>query len=267
MPDDRAPRTGASGLILDGIERWTGLTLGLTEVVTGYSQRTLAAAQGVADADAADEVTSADLVRALPGALAALALRTQHAAFDAVALVERQGAAVAERVGASRAASPAVHWLYGLLSPLDAEFKADQAERAEIAQVFLASAGPQTLEELLARVDLNALLAEIDLDEIVARVDLDAILDRVDLNELLERVDLQAVLERVDVDAAVDRVDLDRVVARLDVNDLMSGVIQEIEVAGLVRDSTGALASSTVAVLRNPVGGAVKFLGRRPPTE
>ncbi len=75
-------RPGASGLLLDGVERWTGLGLGLAEVAASYSRATLAGAEAdVADDDVAGDdpgdgvLLAADLLEVLPGACAALALR------------------------------------------------------------------------------------------------------------------------------------------------------------------------------------------------
>ncbi len=259
-------RPGATGVVLDEVERWTALTLGVAEVVTSYSTSTLATAESDVEAEAADatiladqltagdpDLNAADLVRVIPGALALLALRIQGSAFDAITGVENVVTEVFARFGAIRVTSPLAGRAHALLAELDAQFKAEQAERAQVASTFLAAAGPRTLDELLARIDLEA------------------VLDRVDMEAVLDRVDMEAVLDRVDLDAVVARVDLDAVIDRLDVNDLMSGVINEIQVAGLLRDSTGALANTTgalanttVEALRSQVGGvANRITGKK----
>ncbi len=226
-------RPGASGLLLDGVERWTGLGLGLAEVAASYSRATLAGAEAdVADDDVAGDdpgdgvLLAADLLEVLPGACAALALRVQSAAFDAVSAAEAGLSRVLSRVGAVRLTSPLAARLQQRLAGLDDEFKSSQAERAEVAASFLAAAGPRTLDELLARIDLDALLGRVDLDEVI------------------------------------EGVDIDRVVARVDVNDLMSGAIQDIQVTGLLRDGTGVIATSTVGALRTQIEGVARTLGR-----
>lgn len=229
----RSRRPGASGVVLDEVERWTTLTLGVAQVAASYTKSTLAAAEGVerqtgADEAAPDTLRAADILAVVPGAVAALALRWQALVFDLVASAESTSAAVLTRIGAVKLTSPLSRRLHAVLVELDQEFADAQAERAELAATFLASAGPRTLDELLSRIDL------------------------------------EAVLDRVDVDAVIDRVDLDSVVARVDVNDLMSGVIQEVQVTGLLRDGTGAIANTTVGVLRTQVGGvANRITGRK----
>ncbi len=279
QPESGAPerfryrhRPGASGMVLDEVERWTALTLGVAEVVTSYSTSTLSQ---VADVEAADgvpgpgesateqtgatgatqELNAADVVRVLPGALAVMALRAQSRAFDIITGTEAAVTSILGRLGAVRITSPFLTRVQGALADLDSEFRAEQAERAQLAATFLAAAGPRTLDELLARIDMEAVLD---------RVDMEAVLDRVDMEAVLDRVDMEAVLGRVDLDAVIERVDLDAVIERVDVNDFMSGVIQEIQVAGLLRDSTGAIATTTVDVLRTQVGGvANRITGRK----
>lgn len=230
--------------------------LGLAEVVTGYSHRTLEAAleAPLADSEHPQAPTPEAFARVLPGAVSWIALQAQRRLFDAVAEAETALTKQAEKLGIPVVVGPVATLIFDWLQECDAQFKAQQTKHAQVASTFLADAGPQTLAELLARVDFDELLADLDLDAVLERVDLDAV---------LERVDLDAVLERVDLDSALERVDLDRVVARLDVNELMSGVIQEVQVAGLLRDSTGAIANSTVGALRTQVEGVAGLLARR----
>lgn len=249
-------RPGASGVLLDATERWTGLMIGMAEVVTGYSHRTLEAALAAPppDPDHPQAPTPAAFARVLPGALSWLALRTQQRLFDAVADFETSLTQRAAKLGVPELVGPIAAWLYRWLAEYDAEFKAQQTQHAQVASLFLADAGPQTLAELLARVDFEELLADVDMNAVLARVDMDAV---------MQRVDMDAVFARLDVDAALERVDLDRIMARLDVNELMSGVIQDVQVADLLRDSTGALANSTVGALRTQVEGMAGLLNRR----
>lgn len=239
-------RPGVSGMVLDNAERWSGLALGLTELVTGYSQRTLEQTLGAPAHSDAESVGPADVLQVLPGATAALVLRLQHAVFDQWVRLEATTSAAAELVGLHRLTDPLWRQVHAVLSQLDAEFKGEQAGRAAMAQEFLAAAGPHTLQELLSRVDLDALLAGVDLDSVLERVDLDAVLERVDLDRLAERVDIERLLERVDV------------------NELAAAILADVEVAGLLRDGTGAIANSTVGVIRSQVEGVSKRLTRKP---
>lgn len=274
------PRPGATGLLLDGIERWTTLMLGLGEVVTSYSHVTLAEVTGdghsarpsaAVPESALADLHTAEILAALPGATAAVGLRLQRRLFDAISGAEQTLGEVLVRVGAVRLSSPAARLLHQWVTSLDAEFAAAQSERAEVATTFLASAGPKTLDELLARIDMEAVLDRMDFEAVLDRVDPEAVLDRVDFEAVLDRVDMDAVAERIDINSLLERVDLDAVIARLDVNELMSGALQEIQVTGLLRDGTGAIASGTgaiatgtVDVLRTQVGGvAGRITGRK----
>lgn len=258
-----AGRPGAVGPVLDSVERWTGLTLGLAEVVTHYSQNTLAAAEAEAGAGA-EGVATADLLRVVPGAAAALGMRIQRRAFDAVAAAEQAFGRALGRAGALQLTSPVAQHLHERLSALDEEFKGSQQERAGVASTFLAAAGPQTLDELLARIDIEALMDRIDFEAVLDRIDFDAVLDRIDLDAVLDRVDLDSVVARVDLNKALEGVDVERLLERVDVNQLASGVLQEIEVTGLLRDSTGALANQTVGALRSQMEGMAKRITRGP---
>ena len=98
------------------------------------------------------------------------------------------------------------------------------------------------LDVLVADVDLDAVASRIDLDPLAARIDVEAILDRVDLNEIAkERLDINAVVRTVDIDSIIDRIDL---VA------LANEVIDEIDLPGIIRQSSGSLASESVRNVR-----------------
>jgi hypothetical protein len=116
------------------------------------------------------------------------------------------------------------------------------------------------IARVLDRVDLDAVVARVDLDAAIARVDLDAVIDKVDVTRVIDRVDLDAVVARVDLDGAVDRVDLDRAVDRVDVDRVISRtdlaglaryVVQEIDLPGLLRASTGTVTNEMVRSVRD----------------
>jgi hypothetical protein len=102
------------------------------------------------------------------------------------------------------------------------------------------------LDAVAARLDLDTLVDKVDVSRVIDRVDLDAIVARVDLDRAVGRVDLDAVVARVDLDRAVDRVDVDRVIARTDLAGLARYVVQEIDLPGLLRASTGSVSSEMV---------------------
>lgn len=227
-------------------QRWTELGLGFAELVTGYSQRTLALTTGQDTSGQTEAPGVWDVLVVMPGALAAIALRVQGSTLATAGGVGAIAGRIADSVGVNRISGPLLRWAHTRLNPLDTEFKTAQSERAAVAESFLASAGPQVLQELLLRVDLDALLAEVDVEQ------------------LLDRVDLNAVVDRIDIDRLTDRIDVERLLDRVDVNELANLVLHDLEVPGLLRGGTEAIASSTVGALRSQVEGVSRRLGRRP---
>ena len=79
--------------------------------------------------------------------------------------------------------------------------------------------------------------------------------DRVDLapaiDAVLDSIDLTAVVrDRVDIDAIADRVDLDRILDRIPLIDVANYIIDEIDLARIIRESTGGIAVDSVNGLR-----------------
>jgi len=107
------------------------------------------------------------------------------------------------------------------------------------------------VEAVVARVDLDAVIARVDLDAVIDKVDIARVIDRVDLDAVVARVDLDGAVDRVDLDRAVDRVDVDRVIARTDLAGLARYVVQEIDLPGLLRASTGTVTNEMVRSVRD----------------
>jgi len=106
------------------------------------------------------------------------------------------------------------------------------------------------VDAIVSRVDLDAIVDRIDVDAIVARVDLDAIVDRIDIDAVAARIDIAAILDRVDVDSVVGRADMDAIIARIDLIDLAEDVVEGIDLPGIIRSSTGSMASEGVREVR-----------------
>ncbi len=77
-----------------------------------------------------------------------------------------------------------------------------------------------------------------------------ALLSRIDLNQVVATVDLNRAVEGLDLNAVVDRLDLEAVIAKLDLAGLAEGVIAEVDLAEIIRQSTGSVASETVQGVR-----------------
>src|SRR3954468_6708957 len=116
-----------------------------------------------------------------------------------------------------------------------------------LAQKYVAvnrNAGFLDVDSVAARLDVGRVVERVDLDEIVARVDIARVIDRVDLDEIVARVDIARVIDRLDLDDIVARVDIDRIAARLDLDpvieranivELARYVIEEIDLAAIIR--------------------------------
>lgn len=220
-----ARRPGVTGALFDEMERWSGLGLGIAALASGYTRSRLVGEQP-RDVRDEDTVTLADLITVLPGAAASVAAAVQSALFDAVAQVEdhvNRASGAASRIAFT---GPVVKAVYAWLVDLDREFQDKQADRVDEAAAFLAEIGPEATAQLLSRVDMNMVLSDVDMD------------------------------------ALVDRVTIDRVLDKVDVNSLMSEVIAELDATGLLRESTGAIAATTVGTIRNQVGTATRIAGR-----
>ena len=68
----------------------------------------------------------------------------------------------------------------------DRLFRDRQAQRAEQAAQFLATVGPETTSELLARSGHElAMLSDVDMDALVDRVTMERVLEKVDVNTFM----------------------------------------------------------------------------------
>ena len=100
-------------------------------------------------------------------------------------------------------------------------------------------------------VDLDAVVAGVDLDAVARRLDVDAVVARLDLTRIVQdQVDLDAVVAGVDLDAVAARLDVDAVIERIDLAGLAEEVIAEVDLPGIIRGSTGSMASDTVTGVR-----------------
>ena len=113
------------------------------------------------------------------------------------------------------------------------------------------------------RVDLDALVATVDLDAVVGRLDLTRIVrDQVDLDLVVGDVDLDVAASRLDIDAVARRLDLEAVINRIDLVGLVEGVLEEIDLPELIRESTGTITSDTVREVRMQSISADEAVGR-----
>jgi hypothetical protein len=175
------------------------------------------------------------------------------------------GEALASRAGdLVRATRPVVSWWIAILPTgsmpgrvrsglevLDERWRATRPASEEAAAGVARELVPQVVDAVFDQFDLTWLIAErVDLDAVVARVDLDAVADRIDVERILARVVLDRVAARIDVDAVAARVDLDALIGRIDLAAIATQVIDELDLASLIRESTEAVSAESVRGLR-----------------
>jgi hypothetical protein len=98
----------------------------------------------------------------------------------------------------------------------------------------LAQRGGQHEDELKSRLSTAS-------DDLVQAV-VDAVLSRIDLNETVRKY--------VDVNGLIKQVDLQEVISSLDLAGLAEGVIAEVDLSEIIRQSTGSLSSETARGVR-----------------
>jgi hypothetical protein len=180
-----------------------------------------------------------------------------------------------------------ITWLTGLARRGGKRRDELQRELSALLDVMV----PAVVDALLRRidltetvkryVDLDSIVAEVDLDAAAVRLDVDAILDRLDLTEIVRerveldelvaavdldkavgRVDLDKAVSRVDLDAVAIRIDLDALIDRIDLVELAEGVIAEVDLPEIIRESTSSVASDTVRGVRMQGISGDEALGR-----
>lgn len=167
------------------------------------------------------------------------------------------------------------------LEGLDARWREARPGTEAAASALARELVPEIVDAVLDQLDLTWAVAErVDLDALVSRVDLDAVAERIDVDRVIARVDLDKVAAGIDVDAVVARVDLDRIVSRIDVNEvaakidlqavidridvagIAAGVIDELDIAGLIRESTEAVTTESVRGIRVQSANADRYIER-----
>jgi len=112
------------------------------------------------------------------------------------------------------------------------------------------------VDAIIARANIQAVIDRVDVDAVVAKADLQKAIDRVDIDGVVAGVDLQRIIDRVDVDAVVARADFDKVIAKLDLIELAEFVVEGIDLPGIIRSSTGSMASEGLREVRRQGIGA-----------
>ena len=240
------PPPGSPGILEGALLVTVGLTTAAIEAVTRAVMTALGETrpparsddveEGLATQDAASETAAM-----LAGAGLGLAVEACRAVTRGIAALDRAirpMSLVASIPFVDRAAQRAERAADGM----NDTWRGDRTESMAIAEAFADALVPDLVEAMVAHLNLTDLVVErVDIDEVVARVDLDAVVDRIDPTAIVDRLDLDAVAARIDVEKILERLDL---VA------IAEGVIDELDLTSIIRESTETMASETVGGVR-----------------
>lgn len=262
------PMIGLTGLV----RRVTDLGLGAASAASGAAVDALERFVP-ADPDADEVVPDSGVLRLLPGALMGAGLVAQRHLLDATAVAERGLARVSGLLARAPVVGAPVRATETYLAEWSDRGESEQARNRALLGEFVRRLAPELatavvqqldvatlvdqlpIDTIMAKVDIDALLDHVDIDAIISRVDIaalltrvdvDAIVQRVDIAAILERVDVQAIIEQVDIDGIVARVDLDGLMQRIDIGPLAAGVLDEVDIGAIVRESTGSITGGVV---------------------
>ena len=192
------------------------------------------------------------------------------AAAQAGALAVRTGLAAARTtsglasvVVGSLVGGERIRWMQERLAGVDGRGQQERDEAELAANTFADVLVPAIVDAVLDHLDLTALVADrVDLDAVVVRLDVDRVVDRVDLRRAIDRISIDEIAAKLDVDAVAARLDIQAVVDRMDVVGIAQGVIDELDIPELIRESTGAMSAETVDTIRLRGMDADRFVTR-----
>jgi hypothetical protein len=79
----------------------------------------------------------------------------------------------------------------------------------------------------------------------------DQVLDQVDLTTMVvEHVDVAKIVASIDIGAIVKNIDIESIVGEMDLGGIANQVIDEVDLPGLIRESSGAMASDSIIAIR-----------------
>jgi hypothetical protein len=91
----------------------------------------------------------------------------------------------------------------------------------------------------------------------------DQVLDQVDLTTMVvEHVDVAKIVESIDIGAIVKNIDIESIVGEMDLGGIANQVIEEVDLPGLIRESSGAMASDSIIAIRTQSIGADELVNR-----
>jgi hypothetical protein len=245
---------------------------GVVALTRRFSELGIGAASISVDAvlDAVDRFLPAEpggrrdptILRELARAATGMAIVTEQRALDAAEAVEL----TAQRAVAIGGQVPIVRDVLVGFGSFVARWSAradlEEARRRAVTIDFFSRLVPAVADAIIERVDIGAVVRRVPLADIIAAIDIDALLDQVDMNAILAHVDVDALLERIDVDGIVARVDIAAMLDRVDMTSIVGEVLDEVDIGGIVRESTGSITSDAVDGARLTAMRLDGFVGR-----
>jgi len=245
---------------------------GIVALTRRFSELGLGAASISLDAvlDAVDRFRPAEpggrreptMLRELARAATGMAIVTEQRCLDAAEAMEL----TAQRAVAVGGQVPIVRDVLVGFGSFVARWSAradlEEARRRAVTIDFFSRLVPAVADAILERVDVAAVVRRVPLADIIAAIDIDALLDQVDMNAILAHVDVDALLERIDVDGIVARVDISAMLDRVDMTSIVGEVLDEVDIGGIVRESTGSITSDAVDGARLTAMRLDGFVGR-----
>jgi hypothetical protein len=202
------------------------------------------------------------ILRELARAATGMAIVTEQRALDAAEAVEL----TAQRAVAIGGQVPLVRDVLVGFGSFVARWSAradlEEARRRAVTIEFFSRLVPAVADAVIERVDIGAVVRRVPLADIIAAIDIDALLDQVDMNAILAHVDVDALLERIDVDGIVARVDISAMLDRVDMTSIVGEVLDEVDIGGIVRESTGSITGDAVDGARLTAMRLDGFVGR-----
>lgn len=223
------------------------IALGMAGIVVGAVAR--AAAEALRREAPSSPETALDdgprprpLVPLLAGASARLALDTASLGVRAASSLGRSGLAALSFLTSPAVVRRPLERARSTAMDLDERWRLEREHDEDLAAELFAWLAPSMIEVVLDRIDLT--------DVVLSHLDLDRITDAIDVEGIAERINIGRLTERLNVDALVARVDVEAVVRRVDAPALAREVIDEIDLTGIIRESTGTIADETVEGIR-----------------
>jgi hypothetical protein len=195
-----------------------------------------------------DDVNDEEL-RDLAAAAAGFAIEGTRALGSVARAIERSLAAPAAAAGRSP-------FVGDLLAHWEAIWEQEEAADRPTVDESLRRAVDAVLnridltEVIRSHVDIQRIARDIDVNALVADLDVNTLVADLDMQALTDRIDVEALAAKIDVDAIAGRLDLDALVRRLDILAIATEVIDELDLAQLIRDATADTASDGVRSVR-----------------